>query len=438
MKIFLLTSPLGRREPAVYPLGLASLVPYLRGHDVVGYDANLPGRDWEEGLRLAADADCIAFSFRNVDTTQERDPFVYYPAFAAAVRRARELSPRAIIAVGGAAFSLYPERIMRENPALDLGVILEGEEVFPRSLEAYAAGAAIPGTYVRRGAAVVGGSRATPLDLAAVRAADRTVFPLADYREPFAIGVQTRRGCPGGCAYCTYPGLEGRALRARAVADVVAELEALRAQGVETFTFVDAVWSAPPGRAKEMCRKMIERGLGMRWKAYFDERTFDGELADLALEAGAAEFSFSPDAADDEVLRALGKNVAAADLYRTLAILKTRRKAKVSYSFFIDAPGQKVGTFAATVRFYLAAKRVLGRAFLGASFGNIRVGPGAPLYEEVRRKGGIRPNANYLPRTRRELLDLFYHPSRALRAASRIYVLLWQGKKTVQRWLGRR
>lgn len=432
MRVFLMTAPLGRAEPAVYPLGLAYLAAHLAGHDVAGYDANLPGRSLEDGLREAAAfrADCVAFSLRNIDTTQERDPFCYYPHFLAAVERARAELPTATLAVGGSAFSLDGARIMAEAPGLDFGVALEGERTFPAALAAGEDYGRVAGLYYRAGGRVVSTAAPAPVDFAAASAPERYVFPVADYApEPFAVGVQTRRGCPRRCAYCTYPLLEGRRVRARRSGDVVAELEALGRAGVETFTFVDAVWGAPAAPAKAICREMVRRRLDMKWKAYFDEEHLDAELVDLALAAGAAEFTFSPDAARDDVLAAMDKNIRAADIYRTLALLRDRPAATASYSFFINPPAQTLGSFWDIVKFYVRAKLSLGRRFLGASLGNIRLERGTPVYNRARAVGKVAADANFLPRTRRDLLALFYHHRLSLKLVGKLYIFAWRLKR---------
>jgi len=440
VKVFFLTAPLGRPEPPVYPLGAASLIPSLRRHEVAGYDCNLPDHTLDEGLRRARDfgADAVALTFRNVDTTQERDPYTYYPAFRDAAARAREALPGALLVVGGAAFTMHAREIMAEVAAVDVGVAGEGEATLPELLACRGAYRKVRGVWYRDGGTPVATAPREPVDFAALPAPDRHVFAVGGYAAaPFAVGVQTRRGCAFGCIYCTYPGLEGRRVRARGVDDVVAELEGLRLAGVETFSFVDAVWAVPAPAAKQLCREIIRRRLGMKWKAYFDERTFDEELADLALEAGAAEFTFSPDAADDGVLARLGKATRAADLDRTLAVVKPRPRAVVSYSFFINPPGQTARSFGAVIRFYLRGKRRLGRRFLGASFGNIRLEAGTPAYEYAVAAGKVAPAARLLPRTVKELKVLFYHERPLLRWLTRAYVSAWRFKKALARALGR-
>lgn len=439
MKVFLITAPLGRPEPVVYPLGPAYLAASLRGLAVAGYDSNLPGNSFEAGLYRAVDfgADLLGISFRNVDTTQERDLFTYYPPFLEAVASARAALPQARVVVGGAAFSMYPDRIMADAVGVDIGVVGEGEEAFT-ALAAGADESRVPGVYYRRDGRVFFSGPRPRLDFAAAPPADRSVFDVRAYlREPFVIGVQTRRGCPRQCVYCTYPQLEGPVLRTRAAADVVTEMEALRLAGVETVTFVDSLWAVPVADAKALCREIIRRRLDLKWKAYFDEKTFDDELADLALEAGAAEFTFSPDAAADEVLATIGKAIRAGDLYHTLAVLRPRPRAMASYSFFINPPGQTVKSFLAVVNFYLAGKRELGGRFLGASFGNIRLEAGTPALARAHKAGLLPPDADLLPRTVPQLAALFYHETAILKLLSRVYVIAWRAKKLLARLIGR-
>jgi radical SAM superfamily enzyme YgiQ (UPF0313 family) len=441
MKVFLLTSPYGRPEPLlVYPLGPAYLAAHLAGHDVVGYDCNLPGHSLAEGLKQASafDAEVLCVSFRNVDTTQERDLYSYYPNFLAVVSQARAAFPSATIVAGGSAFSIYGAQVMAEAPAIDVGVVNEGEAALPEIIAARGDYARVRGVLYRDGTRVVASPPRPPSDFASSLPPDHRVFDLRAYKDqPFAVGVQTRRGCFRACSYCTYPMLEGRRLRIRRVKDVIAEIEALRAAGVETFAFVDSLWAIPRAIAEELCREMIRRDLGMTWRAFFDEATFDGELADLALEAGAAEFFFSPDGATDEVLAALGKEFRAEDLYRTLEVLRLRPRSRVSYSFFLNPPGQTLAGFGQIVKFHLRSKKVLGDSLQEISFGNIRLEAGTPAYERAVAEGRIRADANLLPRTSAEMRNLFYHTSSVVKLLSWLYVFLRQFRRLLKkRWGG--
>jgi radical SAM superfamily enzyme YgiQ (UPF0313 family) len=108
-------------------------------------------------------------------------------------------------------------------------------------------------------------------------------------REGYYFGsIQTTRGCPLDCSFCSVSAFNGRTYRRRPIADVVAEFATIP----ERFVLVvddnligtrrDHV-----ARAKDLFRAMIDADLGKRW---FCQATInmadDEELLSLAREAG--------------------------------------------------------------------------------------------------------------------------------------------------------
>ncbi len=63
---------------------------------------------------------------------------------------------------------------------------------------------------------------------------------------------------------------------------------------------------------------------------------------------------------------------------------------------------------------------------------DLRSAPPA-LHERALAEGKVAPDANLLPRTRRELRKLFYHARPSLKLASRLYVILWRAKQFINR-----
>ena len=84
------------------------------------------------------------------------------------------------------------------------------------------------------------------------------VFPGAGrYR---TAGVQTARGCPHRCVYCTYPGLEGTRLRRRPPEAVADEMERLRRELGATEQFVvDSSFNADEAHMTAVCEELRRR-----------------------------------------------------------------------------------------------------------------------------------------------------------------------------------
>ena len=98
---------------------------------------------------------------------------------------------------------------------------------------------------------------------------DRSLFDLGRYlREGGSANVQTKRGCPFQCIYCTYPLLEGSRIRPRPAAEVVAELrELVDRYGIDYVEFCDDIFNFPYDVARALCEEMIASGLKLSWSA---------------------------------------------------------------------------------------------------------------------------------------------------------------------------
>ena len=111
---------------------------------------------------------------------------------------------RAPVIVGGPAFSIMPEEILAYLGA-DHGIVGEGEAAVCELVARLAAGEPVAPLVRGEAPGLVGASMAV--------AALRPEW-LGFYREQSGmVNLQTKRGCPYGCAYCTYPSLEGRSFR---------------------------------------------------------------------------------------------------------------------------------------------------------------------------------------------------------------------------------
>lgn len=238
----------------------------------------------------------------------------------------------------------------------------------------------------------------------------RDVVDINKYFHPLYenIGVQTKRGCPLKCAYCSYPFLNGTKLRLRSPQSVADEIEYLLKEfNIKKFMFVDSVFNVPKGHAEAICKEIIKRGLNVQWGAWFHIKDFTEELMTLAKEAGCNNMSFSPDAASDESLKALQKGITEADIYRVLGIVKKAKGIRFGFSFFCTPPKQDFKGFLKTVKLYFAIHlSLLGRG--GASIGWIRVEPETRMHKMAIEEGVLREDDDLLPGDEKGLERLFY------------------------------
>jgi len=411
MKLLLVQAYLGRQEPPVFPLGLACLAAHLTEHELLGLDLNVAPRPWE-ALRQSMETlrpDAVLISLRNVDTTWYGDPFYYFPHFQEQARQIRALAPRTLIVLGGSGFSIFPREIMDRTPEIDLGIMGEAEGTIQALVAQPRDPRAFPNVIYREGNELRGGALAAIVPMEDYLPPRYDLFPLASYLDnPLGIGVETKRGCPLNCSYCTYPQLNGGHARLIPPARTVALLRELKERhGVRRFTFTDSVFNMPRGHAENLLRQLIDARLGLQWEAYFHESHFDGEFLELSLEAGCDKFWFSPDGITPHALKALGKQQTATEVRRTWRLITTRGDVEANFSFFWQYPGMRWRDFLALTGFYLRHRLTRHRRAV-ITFNQIRIEPGTQIQTQAIAEGLIAADDSLLPSQPGEMMRMFY------------------------------
>jgi radical SAM superfamily enzyme YgiQ (UPF0313 family) len=401
----LLISPNEETLPdPVFPLGLACLAGALeeRGHRYQVLDLCVDVRPEAVSSAIAGfRPEVLALSLRNIDNVAYPGTTSYVSAYRALCREIRGLSSAPLV-LGGAGFSLFPERLIAHLGA-DFGIVGAGEGPLAALLDAVEGRGRIldvPGLVIREGGRVTVHPRPSLPGQASLP--QRRGFPLAAY---FSMGgmanIQTKRGCPFGCVYCAYPLIEGSVTRSRPVASVITEIETLAADGFDEVFFVDSVFNHPLDYAKEVCRGIISAGLSIKWTCYAAPWGLDEEAVQLFKESGCIGIEFGTDSLSAPVLKALGKAFSGEDVERASALC---RAADIPFCHAILAggPGEDRSTLAETV----ARLERIGPTAVVFMTG-IRIIPGTRLAETAAREGLISRGA--------PLLDPVFYLSDAVR-----------------------
>lgn len=415
MRILLLQSYLGRPEPLglIFPIGLCYIASSLMdAHEVAVVDLNLCKDAYREldDILTSFKPDVVGISLRNIDTTQKKDVFYYFKTVAPTAQAIKKALPDVKLMIGGAGFSMFAEEIMRRVPELDFGVYLEGEESTPELMRNLSRPEAVKGVFYRKGDKVVfTGARMLP-DFAALAYPKRHFVNVKEYLRLSSnnIGIQTKRGCPLKCSYCSYPFLNGAKMRLRSAESVVDEIEYLMKEfNITGFTFVDSIFNVPNGHAESICREILRRGIKIRWDAWFEMRNFTDELALLVMDAGCVNAGFSPDAASNESLKALGKGLTEEDIYRVIGVARRAKKMSFGFGFFCTPPKQDfIGFLKMAKLYFMIPIQLFGRG--SVSLGWVRVEPETRMRQISIDDGFIKKDDNLLPEDEEGLKRLFY------------------------------
>lgn len=196
----------------------------------------------------------------------------------------------------------------------------------------------------------------------------------------FANVMETGRGCPHHCKFCSVTEYWGNRYRFRPIPEVVEELAAMP-PGV--VTFVDDNIFGNPSRARELLQAI--KPLGRRWQAQSDLRVArDPELLRLAMESGCDWLFIGLESTDPENLKAVGKRDLnlAGEFSSSLTAIR-RAGIKVLGSFILGMDHDDTSAFARTVRFCIEHK------LEGANFYIFTPYPGTPLFAQMESEGRL-------------------------------------------------
>ncbi|MCC5806223.1 MAG: cobalamin-dependent protein [Opitutales bacterium] len=369
----------------VFPLGLAYVREALEaeGHAVDVFDDLLEDVDAFPGRVRDFVPDVIGFSLRNIDNVRADDAVSYIEGLRARVLTARAAVPAKIV-FGGAGFSIFPEEILRLTGA-DYGISGEGEAAFP-ALARILAGdggdpADVPGLLHRRDGRI---HRVPPQP--AVRHACPPFNPgpawVEAYRERGAIfNVQTQRGCPLHCSYCTYPLIEGSRRRLRDYGRVVEEMRRWRELGVRYVFVVDSVLNTTAEHMRGLGEAILAAGVEIQWGCFLRPHRINADDLRRLREAGLRHIEFGSDSFSDTMLKAYGKSFTFSMIADASAAAEA---AGVHYCHFLipGGPGETRKTLDET---FERAESLPGGVFF--AFPGVRVYPGTPLWHQLRAHG---------------------------------------------------
>jgi radical SAM superfamily enzyme YgiQ (UPF0313 family) len=364
----------------VYPLGIAYLDGALRkaGHETRIWDANMSPVPLAQAVAEFR-PDFVGISLRNIDNVQCQNPQSFVHELGDCCRQLRALSAAPLV-IGGSGYSLFPRELL-ELTGADYGIAGEGEHTMAALVSALHARQSppdLPGLYRRDASGAVYGkprdAKASVFDAEPVHDAGLLRAYVAQGSLP---GVQTQRGCPLHCCYCTYPVIEGSCSRYRSGEEVVAEMRQLLAAGVNHTFLVDSVFNTKTEHVVEVCEALIRSGLGMEWECFLRPRGVTKELLALMQRAGLRYVEFGSDSFSDPVLRSYGKSFTFAEIEQAS---RHAHELGLQYSHFIIFGGP--GETPATLQETLARARLLPGAF---NFGTIgmRIYPGTPLWRQL-------------------------------------------------------
>ena len=397
LRVLFVNSNRCRALVAAPPIGLAYVATAAAdaGHDVRVSDllfATNPEKDLARALN-DFHPDVVGLSVRNIDNVVHQRLESYVGGVESFISTIRAVSSAKIV-VGGPAISILGDRALEIFDA-DFGAVGEGESVMPSLLAALSAGASdvcIAGLHRRHDS----GDVPTPpsrLPRFGASGLERWIDWPRYARRGATWPIQSKRGCPLGCSYCTYPAIEGGATRFRApdeVADEIAHIA--RTIAPKTFEFVDSTFTVPESHGMTLCEEIVRRDLRVTLSAMGGNPIgISARLLGMMKRAGFNSLMVSPESASETMLRSYRKGFGVDEVARAAETVRASGLAS-AWFFMLGGPGETAETVDETMRFietHLRSRNCLVIVMTG-----VRILPGSELAREAFESGYLAPGTD--------------------------------------------
>ena len=266
-------------------------------------------------------------------------------------RYVRIQNPSCPLVWGGVHPTLLPEQTA-SNDFVDIVVRGEGELIIKDLANSLAINRPIDGvagiTYVINGA-IKSNPDGKIIDLDSIPVALPYELLQMDKYPAFKSGrfhIQTSRGCPHRCGFCYNTIFNKNRWRGKSAKRVLDEIEYITKKyphikiidPIDDNVFVDEF------RVKEICHGLINRKLGVTWRANcrFDYlANYDKDFLQLLEKAGCVELDFGGESGSDRLQQLISKDVTADEMLQSVKNLRLWAPSIEPYvSWMSGLPGE--------------------------------------------------------------------------------------------------
>lgn len=170
-----------------------------------------------------------------------------------------------------------------------------------------------------------------------------------NYRKGGSTVLITSRGCPYACSFCASPGIWGRKVNFRGVANVLAEVDEIKEKfGITQLRFSDDTLTLREDRLNNLCEGLAKRDV--IWRASLRVRPNSVDMFKAMYAGGCREVSFGVESGDQRVLDSMNKGTTVEDNYNGIVNAK-KAGMVVRILFMSGTPGESKDTTDRNIEF---------------------------------------------------------------------------------------
>lgn len=405
----------------VYPLGISYIYTFLTRHlpdfDIQVFDFNLNSSDEFVGYLTRYQPDFIGLSLRNVDDVNYMVQEKFLDNYQVIVNTIKQTIQTTLI-IGGAALSIFPETLFRYFKP-DYAIFGEGEDSLFQLLTSLASGSpdlSIEGLVYQVNGEIHVNKKTKFLHTLDLSFQDE----LIDFywEKSGMMNVQTKRGCPYNCIYCTYPLIEGSNVRTLDADKIVESLKDLYFnKQVDYVFFTDSVFNICHDYNIDLAEKILSSGVRIKWGAYFSPHNLTMEQLRLFKASGLTHIEFGTEALSDHTLKKYRKHFTIDEV---IHVSEMCNEAGIYFAHFLILGGYGDNEDSINEGFE-NCKRIPNSVFF--PYIGMRIYPGTALYRLALKEGYLRADD--------ELLEPVFYLAEDIRYDT----LRDRAEKTGKRWV---
>lgn len=292
----------------------------------------------------------------------------------------RSKFPKLPIILGGSHVSTVLKESIKNSP-FDFAVYGEGEETF-WDLIKYFKNKSIDLKNIKgliykdeKGEIIQNATRSLIHDIDKIPFPDYSIFKVEEYPQHV---LTTSRGCPYDCVFCNSRALWTNKWRARSAQNIIDEIKSIVDKyGKKTFTFNDDSFNIKADRVIEFCDGLIDQRVNIIWSSSVRVDRITPQIASKMRQSGCYNVSIGIESANNDVLRAMNKNITKEKIYEGIQMFKNE-KIDVMGQFMIGNPSDTLETVKESIEFAKNSN------LTGVEFYTALPYPNSDLYEYVK------------------------------------------------------
>lgn len=254
------------------------------------------------------------------------------------ISKIKKQFPSIKIIAGGPHISFVKEEALKDRPAIDFGIVHEGDESLIELIQ-LSDPVGIKGVIYRTDKEIIyNGDRDFIQILDDYHFPTYKKFDLPKYGKK--IDIISSRGCPFNCIFCGAHLSMGREWRSRSPESIVEEIEFWYKVGYIDFNFVDSNFFFNKHRCIELCDKLKIKGLnitissdGMR------ADSADIEMLQKMRKFGLKSVAIGVESADETILKNIKKGESLSQIENAIKVC-IKLNINVILFFIIGLPGE--------------------------------------------------------------------------------------------------